>query len=205
MPAFHRRKKSAGIVARIVACYGELELLLAFCMGSALASTRKPHPTHNRGSHRHRFQKAALKQLFSVRGDSDRIKIAKKSMHEAYFKSGLKSEYINTMGALGDCLNIRNLFAHCSWGQSKKQGLFFVNLEERAKKKGQLRFRFRHASSKTLRELEDYFWLTFQWLDYFSNEFCSRNALMLNHSFSIPQKIPVMKPYMKMFPHRRPH
>jgi hypothetical protein len=117
-------------------------------------------------------------------------------MHEAYFKSGLKSEYINTMGALGDCLNIRNLFAHCSWGQSKKQGLFFVNLEERAKKKGQLRFRFRHASSKTLRELEDYFWLTFQWLDYFSNEFCSRNALMLNHSFSIPQKIPVMKPYM---------
>jgi hypothetical protein len=42
LPAFHRRKKDAGAVGRLIAGYGELELGLAKCVGMALALERNP-------------------------------------------------------------------------------------------------------------------------------------------------------------------
>ena len=40
-------------------------------------------------------------------------------MHKVFFKMGMRADYIEIMGAMATCLKIRNLFAHCHWGQSK--------------------------------------------------------------------------------------
>src|SRR5262245_59269516 len=52
MPAFRRRKTSAAIVGRLLAGYGELEFLLAFCVGAADASRIAPKPGQQIGAHR---------------------------------------------------------------------------------------------------------------------------------------------------------
>jgi hypothetical protein len=36
MPAFHRFPKEAAIIARIVAGFGEIELMLAWCLGEVI-------------------------------------------------------------------------------------------------------------------------------------------------------------------------
>jgi hypothetical protein len=46
-------------------------------------------------------------------------------MHKVFFKMGMRADYIEIMGAMATCLKIRNLFAHCHWGQSKKRGSGF--------------------------------------------------------------------------------
>jgi hypothetical protein len=104
MPAFRRRRKDSAIVGRLTAGYGELEFLLAFCVGAALASRRKPLPKHARGRHRIRYEHIAIKQIFRIRGESNRIREAKRLMYKSFLKAGMKSEYIHTMGAMKDCL-----------------------------------------------------------------------------------------------------
>jgi hypothetical protein len=51
-------------------------------------------------------------------------------MNKEFAGAGLKGDYIETMSAMHQCLKIRNLFTHCHWTQSKKRGLFFINLED---------------------------------------------------------------------------
>jgi len=199
MPAFVRRKKGAGTIARLLAGYGELEFLLAYCLSGPLAIQTKAHYRHNKHQHRNKCEKLALKLLFAERGESKRFDLAKSRMHSAYASAGLKAEYVQTMGAFKKCLEFRNLFSHCLWGQSKRRGLSFCNLEETAKKSGPLKFKMRHATQKQLSDLEDYFWLTLQWLDYLQSEFKLRSGLIRNHPHAIPRKIPAMKQYMEMF------
>jgi hypothetical protein len=129
MPAFHRRKKDSAVVGRLIAGHGELEFLLAMCTGVALAARRKPDPKHTRPRHRIRYEHIGIKRFFRIRGEQYRIDYAKKQMHKVFFKMGMRADYIEIMGAMATCLKIRNLFAHCHWGQSKKRGLFFIDLE----------------------------------------------------------------------------
>ena len=81
---------------------------------------------------------------------------ADKAMKRKLFRVGLRREYGATLSAIRRCRKVRNLFAHCHWGQSENPGLFFVSLDEAAIKKGPLKLEFRHAASQTLTELEEY-------------------------------------------------
>ena len=200
MPAFHRRKKHAGLIARLIAGYGELELLLAYCAGAANATLGKPAAGQITGDFLNTHEKDAITLLFSERGETRRFEIGKKQIYNQCVAFGLEAEYKRTMEAFKNCMGIRNLFSHCTWGQSKKRGLFFVNLEEQAKQSGALKFVFRHASAKTLKETEDYFWLTFVWLNYLASELCFRSGLWRTPLHPRPQKIPSMKTYTAMFP-----
>lgn len=157
MPAFRRRKKNAAVVGRLIAGYNDLELLLALCIGMVMASKKRPHPTKDIFAVRHVCEKRGLKALYRIQGAERRLKQARKWTKKEFEKAGLKKEYEETLAALGRCRKFRNLFAHSLYGQSKKRGLFFVFMEEYAKRPQSLSYEFRHASSKVLDQIEDYF------------------------------------------------
>ena len=76
MPAFHRRKKDAVIVGRLITGYGELELLLAICVGTALATKRNIPDGYTEFQHRHRYEGVGIKLIFRIRGEKNRIDAA---------------------------------------------------------------------------------------------------------------------------------
>ena len=135
MPEFYKKKKAAGYVARLVTGYGELELGLAKCVGMALAYKRNPPlDRQDRYIHRIRYENFAIKLVFRLgRGEKRRIADCAKIIRPPYSSHGFQSELDETLNAMRACLSIRNLFAHCTWDQTKKHGLFFINLEEVAK------------------------------------------------------------------------
>jgi hypothetical protein len=206
MPAFRRRRKDSAVVGRLIAGYGELEFLLAMCTGVALAARRKPNPKHTSPRHRIRYEHIGIERFFRIRGEQNRIDYAKKQMHKVFFKMGMRADYIEIMGAMATCLKIRNLFAHCHWGQSKKRGLFFIDLEAAGRARGRLTLNnFRHADGKTLAQVEDYFWYTFLCLDYLAADFSIRADLMRGPGPSRPTRPPSLKPLNLLFPLRSPH
>jgi hypothetical protein len=201
MPAFRRRKKSAAIVGRLLAGYGELELLLTFCVGTANASRTTPKPGQQIGEHRIYHEHQAIKDMFRERGESNRLKTAKKPMNKVFVAAGLRGDYIETMGAMHQCLKIRNLFAHSHWAQSKKRGLFFINLEDAADAAGPLKLdAFRHADPKVLARLEDYFWYTFECLDYLAKGLAVKTNVMRGPAPSRPQRKPALPKHDILFP-----
>jgi len=205
MPAFHRRKKDAAVVGRLITGYGELEFLLAICVGTALAAKRNISAGYNRFQHRIRYEHVGIKLIFRIRGERKRIDIASKLIRQAFTAANMQSEYDETMNAMRACLRIRNQFAHCHWGQSRKRGLFFINLEEVARKPQKLKLdNFRHASATTLHGLERYFWHTIELLDYLAHEFGFRAGLSLHHGLSKPKKMREPNPDTSLFPHRSP-
>jgi hypothetical protein len=201
MPAFRRHKKCAAVVGRLLAGYGELELLLAFCVGTADASRTKPKPGQQIGLHRIHHEHQAIKDMFRERGAANRFKMAKKRMNKVFAMAGMTSDYNEIMGAMYQCLKIRNLFAHCHWAQSKKRGLFFINLEDAAVVLGDLKLdAFRHARPKTLADIEDYFWYTFEGLDYLAKALAVKTNVMRGPAPSRPPRKPPLPKHNVLFP-----
>ena len=93
MPAFHRRKKAAAIVGRLIAGYGELELLLAWCAGTALAARRNIPNGYNEFQHRHRYENIGIKLIFRISGEKNRIDAASKLMRQAFTAANMRSDY----------------------------------------------------------------------------------------------------------------
>jgi hypothetical protein len=201
MPAFRRRKTSAAIVGRLLAGYGELEFLLAFCVGAADASRTAPEPGQQIGVHRAYHEHQAIKDMFRERGETNRFNRAKKRMNKEFARASMKADYTETMSAMHQCLKIRNLFAHCHWTQSKKRGLFFINLEDVAVATGPLKLNaFRHADPKTLARLEDYFWYTFECLDYLAKALAVKTKVMLGPAPPRPPRKPPLPKHDILFP-----
>src|SRR5262249_9540756 len=122
-------------------------------------------------------------------------------MHKVFFKMGMRADYIEIMGAMATCLKIRNLFAHCHWGQSKKRGLFFIDLEAAGRAPGRLKLNnFRHADAKTLAQIEDYLCYTFLCLDYVAKEFSIRADLMRGPAPCRPTRLRPLKHFHSAFP-----
>jgi len=201
MPAFRRRKKSAAVVGRLLAGYGELELLLAFCVGAADASRTKPKAGQQLGEHRIYHEHQAIKDMFRERGETKRFNVAKNRMNKVFAAAGMTNDYSEIMGAMGQCLKIRNLFAHCHWAQSKKRGLFFINLEDAAVVSGDLKLdTFRHANQKTLARLEDFFWYTFVCLDYLAKALAVKTKVMRGPVPNKPSRKPPLPKHDVLFP-----
>jgi len=201
MPAFRRRKKNAAVVGRLLASYGDLELLLAFCVGAADASRIKPKAGQLIGQHRIHYEYQAIKDIFRERGETKRFTMAKKRMNKVFAAAGIKSDYIEIMGAMHQCLKVRNLFSHCHWAQSKKRGLFFINLEDAAVAPGDLKLdAFRHADTKTLTHLEDHFWYTFECLDYLAKALAVKSKVMLGPAPVRPRRKPPLPKHDILFP-----
>jgi hypothetical protein len=112
-PAIRRHPEEAAIVGRLLLSYGELELMVAECLGNAL------------------FDRAiALQAIFSIMGESARINLADALMRSRYVMWKLEGEYGLAIGAMKQCIQIRNQYAHCTWGDAEGAGLFFTNLQD---------------------------------------------------------------------------
>jgi hypothetical protein len=146
LPAFREWRCEAAIIGRLLAGYGEFEFQLALCVGHAVRDVRQ-----------------AIRDIFTIRGAEDRIKLAKKMAREPMRLTGLKDQFAETLAAVRVCKGIRNDLAHCHWatlvGGHESDGLFFVNVEDAAREKSpkKIVYRWQHASLSRLQQMESYF------------------------------------------------
>jgi hypothetical protein len=117
MPCFgpHQAEAEGHIVGRILAGYGELEVLMLACLVSIEGQTDLPTGL-----------------LFKRMSAEKRIKEAKKTLLPDFKKAGLENEMSEALSDVNWCRKLRNQYAHCQWGWTKPLGLFFVNLEDLA-------------------------------------------------------------------------
>jgi hypothetical protein len=202
LPAFHKRKKNAASVGRLVAGYGEIEFLLGWCAGTALACETPIGPGISKAEHRATYEHEGVAQLYVKRGESARIDFAKDTMHAVIARYKLNQEFHDAIMLVQQCLKIRNLFAHCNWDQSSKRGLFFVSLEDAAKQHPPLQPRTRHAGTKALEAAEDYFTSTIMILNFIAQAMAVRGGVAIGPEFPKPERVKGLKPDIDLFPYK---
>jgi hypothetical protein len=189
MPAFRNRPKAAGVVGRILAGYGDLELMLSQMAGMAIASKRPKRPNHTVPQHRIYYEHIGLQKLYGIRGGNERIRKVKQICRPAFANVGLQQELQDLLKMVDTCRTYRNLFSHCLWARSKHRGLFFVDLEEHAKQPGLLTYKYRYASQTALEEIEMYNWMTVQWIQNAMDLFVIKAGLSRYHTaLSMPPR-----------------
>ena len=104
MPEFHKKKKAAGAVGRIVTGYGELTFLLAWCAGTVLACQTAPNPGSTLPQHRIAGEHEGIRRIFAIRGQTNRIDAAKRLIRPVAVKVGIENDYIEIMGSFSSCL-----------------------------------------------------------------------------------------------------
>jgi hypothetical protein len=117
MPAFHRHPQAAAAIARIIAGYGELEFIMALCVGEALDD-----------------RNLALSVLFQMKSEAARTDLGKTLSQRAIEKFKLKSVHEDAVSAMKYCRSLRNQYAHSHWTDYPIEGLFFTNMEDNAQK-----------------------------------------------------------------------
>jgi hypothetical protein len=202
LPAFHKRKKNAASIGRLVAGYGEIEFLLAWCVGTALACQTPSEAGMSKGEHRAHYEHEGIAQLYVKRGESARIDFAKQAMGPVITRYHLDDVFHDAVMLVQLCLKIRNLFSHCNWDQSSKRGLFFVSLEDSAKQHPPLHLRTRHAGTKSLDIAEGYFTLAISLLNFISQAMAVRGQVAIGPEFATPKRVKGLKSEIDLFPYK---
>ena len=152
MPAFHVFRAEAEIIGRLLAGYGELEYIMAMCLGSALAD-----------------EATAIRTLYRMKGE--RLTVADSLLFPLCEQNGLAGPYTAASGGMRHCARIRNQFAHCNWDYSPSHGLFFVDLLESAKSSIAYKHEWKHIDCALLNRHEEFFWNTVLWWELIRNNF----------------------------------
>lgn len=151
MPAFDKFSKEGGIIGRLLAGYGELELGLCFCVAVA----------------RNDFD-MVFKAMFRPRGAQQRIDIADAIGRKPFQKLNLETHFSDSVSSVRYCLKIRNQFAHCFWTDDFGRQLGFVQLEDTAKSNKSVdnvyHIKARDIDHVLLQQHEAYFVYTRRWL-----------------------------------------
>jgi hypothetical protein len=169
-PAFHRHRRAAAIVGRILAAFGELEYIIAEAAGKA---------TNNK--------ETVLRALYRLRATSSRIDLSDTLMRPICMRANLVDEHATMMDALWHCHKIRNQFAHCNWGDdSRHPGLFFADLQASAKDDQGFEQRWNHVSVPLLKRQEDHFVYAQDWIFYVDHELALRVGKLQSHPFPRP-------------------
>lgn len=176
MPAFYEWPTEAGIIARLLGGYGELEFELALCTGHAISDKRQ-----------------GIRNFFAVRGETARIKFAKSEAKIWMRLSGLKEQFTRTLDAMRECKDIRNNLSHCHWASLKhdlpSDGLFYVNLERSAAASaGPIVYQWQHASFDRLREFEAFYRYASDCLWHVQGRIAAARGQPQPLSFVMPQK-----------------
>jgi hypothetical protein len=140
MPAFHRFPKEADLIGRVLVGFGELEFILAQCVGQVLQN-----------------ENVALRVIFRLGGTSARIDTADALARDSYAAVNLANEFALTLAAVAYCYSIRNQYAHCHWADHEMGGLFFTNLETAADRKQGFEYQWKHIDTPLLELQEAYF------------------------------------------------
>jgi hypothetical protein len=179
MPAFIEHPKEAAIIGRMLAGYGELEFLLAFCMQDPMGSLSK-----------------ATRLLFRNRGEQQRILIADAILHPLYEECGLQDVWLKARGAINTCRTFRNQYSHCHWRDEKDLGLFFTNLEKGAKTApGMIALEFFHVDVPLLAKQEAFFRYAGNHLMYLEVEQRVRAGKLRTNPFAVPERLEVPARY----------
>jgi hypothetical protein len=159
MPALHRFPDEAARIGRIVAAFGELEFILAECLGEVLSD-----------------RDTALRTIFRLASSRARIDTLDALLRPAYEKIGRKSEYVDMLGAVRHCQRIRNQYAHSHYGDQLRFGLFLTNLQDAAEKPESFEHQWRHVDVPLLDQQEHYFLYTLMCLQFLSGEYRFRSG-----------------------------
>jgi hypothetical protein len=170
--AFQRFPEEAAIIGRLLAGYGDLEYELHLCLGAALGN-----------------YEAALRTMFRVRGEKQRVQIADALMRQKFHSSGLGENYCEAIGAMDWCRTCRNQFAHCHWWD-EPDTLFFMSLETAAQQNADHRVKFLPIDVPLLEQQEAFFRYTLDTLTYLYREFEVRAGIRASHSFVAPKQKP---------------
>src|SRR5262249_61687044 len=173
MPGFHQYPKEAAIISRLLGGYGELEYLVAICLGRALGNL-----------------KIGVRVIYRATGETQRIRLADALMKEGFEKVGLTAEYADCLGAIRKCVAIRNKFSHCHWAHLP-MGLFFTEVRTAALAGEELRFDWKEATLNLLTEYEAYFEYCHKYLWHLQTEYLKRSdPVMHRTSHPKPPKQP---------------
>jgi len=186
MPAFLDYQKEAAIIGRLLAGYGELEYDLSICLGATLEKAE-----------------TAVRTLFRVRGEKQRIDTADALMRDVYISNELGNEYCEAIGNMHWCRTCRNQYAHCHW-LGQENGLYFTNLETSAKKHGPIILNLLNVDVPLLEEQEAYFKYTQRLLTYLYHEHEKKAGKFSNHPFPAPKKQPRPRLYNPQETHPPP-
>lgn len=149
LPPFQECPEEAAIIGRLLAGYGELEFAFASCLATVIDDDQR-----------------ALRVLFRIRSETQRIEIADALMRPAFEAVGLTDEYAEFIGAMRTCKNIRNQYAHCHWISDEKAGLWFGDLDAPAKTAtGPVSIIFQCIALPELRLQEAYFAYAAAWAE----------------------------------------
>jgi hypothetical protein len=155
---FYRFENEGAAVGRLLLGYSNLEVGLMNCVQMALRGDLN----------------AVIKPMFSVRGESRRIKRAQDIGEPIFAQHGLTRNFHHALAVIRRCLEIRNQYAHWSLWNDSSGKLAFANLESLAKVKrtvnNLIRLRRFHVDATLLAEQENYYiycdrytsWLNFE-------------------------------------------
>jgi len=105
------------ILGRILLAYGELEVDLMNAVATA------------------QDMNIAIKVMYRMRGESQRIQVADGLAREVFKGHGLETVFSEAIGDMAYATSIRNQYAHCSWDKTGKK-ISFVDIEAVAQSNG---------------------------------------------------------------------
>lgn len=171
MPAFDRFPAEAKLIGTMIAGYGELEYMLAICVGQALGN-----------------QDAGIRTLFRMRTESGRLDALDPILRLRFKETGLEDDYADMLGCMRFCLKVRNNLTHSHWADSMEAGLFFTNVQDAVESSESLEHKWRHVDVTILQALHDYFVHTAHHLRYLEYEYRHKVGKGRNHTFLKPTK-----------------
>jgi len=123
MPCFepNQADEEGKIIGKILAGYGELEVTVLACLVAVEGQFDFP-----------------VRKLFKRTSAERRIKLAQKALLPDFIKAKLETDVMEALADLDWCRELRNQYAHCQWGWTSADGLFFVNLEQLADRRTHL-------------------------------------------------------------------
>jgi hypothetical protein len=169
MPAFHRYPHEAAIIGRLTAGYGELEYTMAECLGATLGDNE-----------------SAFRAVFRLRTESGRLETVDALIRPILTATNLGAQYTQTIGAIRQCLKIRNELAHCHWTDDPRTGLYALNLQTSADRTEKFTQSWFPVSFSLLERQEMYFIYTMECFFYLTSEYSTRARGAAPHSFAMP-------------------
>lgn len=173
-PAFHRHPIEATIIGRILAAFGEIELELCRTCARGIGP-----------------EIPVLRTLYRVRMTSQRLDVAYNLAAPLFTQYGLAEWWMATYSMVKRCLQIRNQFAHCNWGDHPPDlstGLFFADLGDAANDTLDFDYQFRHVDAALLDEQERFFATAHDWIRFADHELAVKQGRLKSHFWPRPQE-----------------
>jgi hypothetical protein len=140
----------------------------------------------------------AVRVMYRVRGEEQRIEVADALIRPAFTNAGLRDIYCEALSDLHHCRKIRNQYAHAQWDIFDKKGLRFVSFEDPAKTPSDTTLHRRRLTVPLVKRQHAYFCYVSFRLIWLGVEFEHATGLELTHPrHPLPPAVARPLPYMR--------